>query len=59
MPFSNESFYEVGGSIEGFDEFFVINQQLLTEITPWAEKLGIEGQAGLYALDYLDLSANE
>ncbi len=37
----------------------ITNQELLTEIKPWVVKLGNEGQAGLEALDYLDLSEND
>ncbi|MCM1566862.1 MAG: beta-N-acetylglucosaminidase [Dehalobacter sp. 4CP] len=37
----------------------ITNQQLLAEISPWAVKLGEEGQAGLQALVYLDLSSND
>ncbi|KLU63552.1 O-GlcNAcase NagJ precursor [Peptococcaceae bacterium CEB3] len=35
------------------------NKELLTEIEPWLIKLGQEGQAGLLALDYLDLPAKD
>lgn len=37
----------------------ITNQELLTEIDPWALKLGEEGQVGLQALAYLDLSNND
>lgn len=35
----------------------ITNRELLAEITPWLAKLGQEGNAGLLALDYMQLSA--
>lgn len=35
------------------------NKELLSEISPWLAKLGQEGQAGLLALNYLDLSSRD
>lgn len=35
------------------------NKELLSEINPWLAKLGQEGQAGLLALNYLDLSSRD
>lgn len=37
----------------------VNNPTLLTEINPWLTKLGQAGQAGLAALDYLNLPSND
>ncbi|MDR3601845.1 MAG: protein O-GlcNAcase [Desulfosporosinus sp.] len=37
----------------------ITNQELLSEIDPWVLKLGEEGQVGLQALAYLDLSNND
>jgi hyaluronoglucosaminidase len=37
----------------------VTNSALLAEFDPWLTKLGMEGQVGLLALDYLDMSPSD